>query len=71
VKQLNKTILGLGVLALLVGGVVSLLPGVVNAYRGDLNVKGPNYTAERHDAMETAFEKGDYDTWKNLMFSQR
>lgn len=64
---MNKTLLGLGALALLVGGVVMTLPGVASAYRGDPNVKGPNYTVERHTAMEMAFEKGDYDAWKNLM----
>jgi len=64
---MNKTLLGLGALTLLVGGAVSMLPGVASAYRGDPNVKGPNYTDERHTAMENAFEKGDYDAWKNLM----
>jgi len=64
---MNKTFLGLGALALLAGGAVSILPGVASAYRGDPGVKGPNYTDERHAAMESAFEKGDYDAWKNLM----
>jgi len=64
---MNKTLLGLGALALLIGGAVSVLPGVASAYQGDPNVKGPNYTDERHSAMESAFEKGDYDAWKNLM----
>jgi len=64
---MNKTLLGLSALALLAGGVAITLPGVASAYRGDSSVKGPNYTAERHTAMENAFEKGDYDAWKNLM----
>ena len=28
---------------------------------------GPNYTPERHAAMEKAFESKDYAAWKNLM----
>lgn len=64
---MNRTLLSLGALALLAAGAVSLLPGVASAYRGDPNIKGPNYTAERHAAMEAAFEKGDYDAWRNLM----
>lgn len=38
-----------------------------SAYQGDPNVKGPNYTAERHDAMTKAFENNDYNAWKELM----
>lgn len=64
---MNKTLMSLGALALLAGGVAMTLPGVASAYRGDPNVKGPNYTAQRHTAMEAAFEKGDFDAWKNLM----
>ena len=37
------------------------------AYQGDPNVQGPNYTPERHEAMEQAFETGDYNAWKELM----
>ncbi len=37
------------------------------AYRGDPNVKGPNYSPERHEAMTKAFANKDYNTWKNLM----
>ncbi|MCX6788926.1 MAG: hypothetical protein NTZ36_03565 [Candidatus Jorgensenbacteria bacterium] len=37
------------------------------AYKGNYSVKGPQYTAERHDAMEKAFENNDYTAWKNLM----
>lgn len=39
----------------------------VSAYRGDTNQQGPNYTPERHDQMEQAFEAKDYATWKGLM----
>ena len=37
------------------------------AYRGDLTVKGPNYSEERHEAMLKAFENNDYNSWKLLM----
>ncbi|MEA3450139.1 MAG: hypothetical protein U9Q85_04180 [Patescibacteria group bacterium] len=37
------------------------------AYQGDPSVQGPNYTSERHEAMETAFEAGNYNAWKELM----
>jgi ABC-type uncharacterized transport system ATPase subunit len=40
---------------------------VTNAYRGDPNVQGPNYTAERHEDMTNAFENKNYNEWKNQM----
>jgi hypothetical protein len=40
---------------------------VTNAYRGDTNVQGPNYSAERHEAMTNAFENQNYNEWKNQM----
>lgn len=39
----------------------------VSAYQGDYTKKGPNYTEERHEAMEKAFENKDYTAWKSLM----
>ena len=36
------------------------------AYRGDYSQPGPNYTAERHEAMEKAFTDLDYQAWKAL-----
>jgi len=30
-------------------------------------VQGPNYSVDRHEAMEEAFENNDYEAWKNLM----
>lgn len=44
-----------------------LIPSTTLAYRGDPNIKGPNYSAERHEAMTKAFENKDYNAWKNLM----
>ncbi len=37
------------------------------AYQGDPNKQGPNYSPERHEAMEKAFANNDYNAWKNLM----
>lgn len=63
---MNKTILTLGLTALVIGGLFAL-PKATSAYRGDPTVKGPNYTEERHSAMEKAFESNDYNAWKYLM----
>lgn len=62
---MNKKTLGLGALALFLG--VAGVSATALAYRGDATVKGPNYTEERHEAMEKAFENKDYNAWKNLM----
>jgi hypothetical protein len=37
------------------------------AYQGNPTVKGPNYSPERHEAMEQAFANRDYNAWKELM----
>jgi len=63
---MNKTSILLGLTALVIGGA-AIAPQAVLAYRGDPAVKGPNYTEERHTAMEKAFETKDYNAWKNLM----
>lgn len=60
---MNKILLSV---AFLLGGVL-VLPSVVDAYRGDPNVQGPNYTEERHEAITTALENKDYDTWSENM----
>ena len=63
---MNKTSILLGLTALVVAGA-AIAPQAVLAYRGDPAVKGPNYTEERHTAMEKAFENKDYNAWKTLM----
>jgi hypothetical protein len=63
---MKKMTLGLGALALVLG-VTAISAGSALAYRGDPTVKGPNYSTERHTAMEKAFETNDYLAWKNLM----
>ena len=63
---MNKKSILLGLTALVVAGAV-IAPQAALAYRGDPSVKGPNYTEERHTAMEKAFENKDYNAWKTLM----
>jgi hypothetical protein len=64
---MNKKILGLVGVATLALGALVILPNVTLAYRGDASVKGPNYTQERHDAMEKAFDNNDFTAWQKLM----
>ena len=56
-----STVAGMSLLAFIVA------PTVVEAYRGDPSVQGPNYTEQRHIAMTKAFANKDYNAWKNLM----
>jgi len=63
--MINKTVL-LGISAVVLGGVV-FAPRIVEAYRGNLSIQGPNYTEERHDAMTKAFANKDYNLWKSLV----
>jgi len=63
---MKKIFLGLGTLALLLGVSVAFTDSA-NAYRGDPTVKGPNYSIERHTAMEKALETNDYNAWVTLM----
>ena len=65
-NKTKKMILGLGMLGLVLGSF-GLMTSSVSAYRGDVTVKGPNYSAEREVAMEKAFETNDYTAWKTLM----
>jgi hypothetical protein len=59
----NKKVFGLFAL-----GMVALLGiSLVAAYQGDYSVKGPNYSEDRHAAMEDAFDNLDYDAWVALM----
>ncbi len=62
-KNSTKVIGGtLAILAIIGTGATTAL-----AYKGDPNVKGPNYTPERHEAMTNAFATGDYNAWAELM----
>ena len=63
---MNKKSILIRASALLLTGLV-LTPSMVQAYRGDPTVQGPNYSEERHTQMTAAFENKDYNAWKNLM----
>jgi len=54
-----------GMLAILLVGLLTI--GLVSAYKGDPNVQGPNFSEDRHEAMEEAFESQNYNDWYNLM----
>jgi len=59
----NKT-----TMAVLALGIIALLgTGMVFAYQGDPNTLGPNYSEERHAAMQNAFDNMDYNSWYQLM----
>lgn len=68
-NKIKKVFLGLGTLALVLG-ISGVMTNTADAYKGDPSVKGPNYSTERHTAMEKAFETNDYLAWKNLMQNQ-
>ncbi len=62
-KRTNKVLMSFGIL-----GVIALLGmSMVFAYQGDPNVQGQNFSKERHEAMQEAFETADYDAWVVLM----
>ncbi len=64
----NKIVLGIAAIALSLVAIKSFEP--VMAYRGDANVKGPNYTEERHNTNVEAFKNNDYKTWLANMASR-
>ena len=57
----------------LLGGTLTLAIAVVAiaspalAWRGDPSVQGPDCSAERHEAMEEAFQNNNYAAWEELM----
>jgi len=63
---MNKTLLTISA-GILATGVLLTTASNVLAYRGDPNTQGPNYSPQRHEEMEKAFENNDYNAWKKLM----
>lgn len=64
VKNMKKTILTTGLLALVFGVVFA---SKTLAYRGNPQIKGPNCTQEQSQAVQKAIENKDFNTWKKLM----
>jgi len=62
IKMKKKT---LGIFGLLAMSLLAV--SMVFAYQGDPNVQGPNYSGERHTAMQDAFDNLDYQAWYDLM----
>jgi len=62
-KSKNKTLMSFGIFS-----IVALLGmSMVFAYQGDPNVQRPNFSEERHEAMQDAFDSLSYQDWYNLM----
>jgi hypothetical protein len=66
-KNMKNKIITLGMTGLVLGGLLFIAPGSTLAYRGDVNVKGPNYTAERHETMLKLFETKNFGGWLKEM----
>ena len=47
--------------------IIIITAPAVFAYQGNPDVRGPKHSPERHTAMMTVIEQGDYDAWKELM----
>jgi hypothetical protein len=54
-----------GFLAVLTVSIVALA-GITYAYKGNPDVKGPNYDAAVHEQLEAAMDAGNYDTWLKI-----
>ena len=65
-KIMNKKIVIASVIGAVAVGAIAVATGTY-AYRGDATKFGPNYTPERHAAMQKAFENKDYAAWKAQM----
>jgi hypothetical protein len=62
----NKYIALGAIVALGIAGALAISQGAL-AYRGNPEQTGPNYSPEKHEAMQKAFENKDYNAWKELM----
>ena len=66
-KTSTKILSGTFALAIVAVTVATVSSSPAFAYRGDPSIQAPNYSAERHESMEKAFETNDYEAWKELM----
>lgn len=60
----KKITFPIGVIALVSAAGVAY---AAYAYQGDPDRRGPNFSGERYEAMQKAFENEDYNAWKTLM----
>jgi hypothetical protein len=60
----KKIIFPIGVIALISAAGVAY---AAYAYQGDPGQRGPNFSGERYEAMQKAYENNDYNAWKDLM----
>ena len=60
----KKVLFPVGVMALITASGVAY---AAYAYQGDPAQRGPQFSAERHEAMQKALEGNDYNAWKELM----
>ncbi len=65
-KIIIPSIFGLAAIAVMAAAGVS----DTLAYRGDFSEKGPNYSEQRHEIMENAFEENNYNAWKEQINGQ-
>jgi hypothetical protein len=49
-----------------IAGALALSQGAL-AYRGNPDQTGPNYSPERHEQMQKAFDGNDFNAWKEQM----
>jgi len=63
--SIRTTLTGTAAALVMTGSLLAATTAL--AYRGDPEVRGPDYSPERHEQMLDAFENGDYDAWKALM----
>ena len=62
-KNSNKILVGS--LAVVMMGAFAVSSAL--AYQGDYSKQGPDYSPERHTAMEAAMASNDYAAWSELM----
>ncbi|HAU08018.1 MAG: hypothetical protein A2568_01765 [Candidatus Yanofskybacteria bacterium RIFOXYD1_FULL_44_17] len=66
-KMINRKIILTVVGLSAVGAMVLAGTDSASAFRGDATKVGPNYSVERHEAMQKALAASDYEAWKALM----
>jgi hypothetical protein len=68
-QKINLKKIGMGIFSVAAIGLVAS-GFMVSAYQGDPTKQGPDYNPDLHDLKVDAFEKGDYEVWRDLMLEQ-